>query len=40
MAVTMKNAVFWDVKIQFLLHRRQLRLRYKVQQVNVMYAKI
>jgi hypothetical protein len=23
-AVTMKNVVFWDIKAQFLLHRRQI----------------
>jgi hypothetical protein len=24
MAVTMKNAVFWDIKTQFTLHRRHI----------------
>jgi hypothetical protein len=24
MAVTMKNGVFWDIKSQFLLHRRHI----------------
>jgi hypothetical protein len=23
-AVTMKNAVFWDIKTQFVLHRRDI----------------
>jgi hypothetical protein len=23
-AVTMKNGVFWDIKIQFVLHRRHI----------------
>jgi hypothetical protein len=23
-AVTMKNSVFWDIKIQFVLHRRHI----------------
>jgi hypothetical protein len=35
-AVTMKNAVFWDIKPLFVLHRNTLRLRYRVQPVNVM----
>jgi hypothetical protein len=30
----MKNAVFWDIKTQFVPHRRPLRLRYVVQPVN------
>jgi hypothetical protein len=35
-AVTMKNAVFWDIKTQFILHRRQLPLRYRVRPINAM----
>jgi hypothetical protein len=34
-AVTMKNVVFWDIKPQFVPHRRDtLRLRYIAQLVN------
>jgi hypothetical protein len=25
MAVTMKNAVFWDMKTKFVLHRRHIK---------------
>jgi hypothetical protein len=35
-AVTVKNAVFWDIKTQFIPHRRHI-LRYRAQSVNVMY---
>jgi hypothetical protein len=35
-AVTMKNVIFWDIKIQFVLHRDTFRLRYKAQPVNIM----
>jgi hypothetical protein len=35
-AVTMKNAVFWDIKPQFVPHRRHISLRYRVQPVNAM----
>jgi hypothetical protein len=33
-AVTMKNVVFWDIKPQFVLHRRHITSRYTVQPVN------
>jgi hypothetical protein len=33
---TVKNAVFWDVKTQFLPHRRHITLCYRAQQVNAM----
>jgi hypothetical protein len=36
MAVTMKNIVFWDIKIQFVLQRRHKTLRYRAQPVNAM----
>jgi hypothetical protein len=36
MAVTMKNAVFWDIKTHFILTADTLRLRYRVQPVNAM----
>jgi hypothetical protein len=32
-AVTTKNAVFWDIKTQFIPHRK----RYRVQSANAMY---
>jgi hypothetical protein len=32
----MKNGVFWDIKTQFVLHRRHISLRYRVQSVNAM----
>jgi hypothetical protein len=35
-ALAMKNAVFWDMKTQFVPHRNTLRLRYRVQQVNAL----
>jgi hypothetical protein len=35
-AVTMKNAVFWDIKTQFVLQRRHITFRYTVQPVNAM----
>jgi hypothetical protein len=35
-AVTMKNAVFWDIKPQFVLHRDTLRLSYRAQAINAM----
>jgi hypothetical protein len=35
-AVTMKNAVFWDIRAQFVPHRGPLHLRYKAQQVSAM----
>jgi hypothetical protein len=34
--VTMKNVVFWDIKTQFVLHKRYISLRYRVQPVNAM----
>jgi hypothetical protein len=36
-AVTMMNAVFWDIKPSSYLTGDTLRLRYRVQPVNVMY---
>jgi hypothetical protein len=33
-AVTMQNAIFWDIKTQFDLTGDILRLRYRVQSVN------
>jgi hypothetical protein len=33
-AVTMKNVVLWDIKPQFVLHRRHILLRYKAQPEN------
>jgi hypothetical protein len=33
-AVTMKNVVFWDIKTQFVLHRRHTLLRYRDQPVR------
>jgi hypothetical protein len=35
-AVNMKNVVFWDIKPLFVLHRRHIRLHYRVQPVNAM----
>jgi hypothetical protein len=35
-AVTMKNAVFWDIKTQSYLTGDTLRLRYRPQPVNAM----
>jgi hypothetical protein len=35
-AETMKNVVFWDIKSQFILHRRHIILGYRVQPVNAM----
>jgi hypothetical protein len=35
-AVTMKNAVFWDINTQFNLTGNTLRLRYRVQPVTAM----
>jgi hypothetical protein len=35
-AVTMKNVVFWDIKTQFVPHRRTLGLHYRPQPVNAM----
>jgi hypothetical protein len=35
-AVTMKNAVFWDIKTRSYLTGNTLRLRYSVQPVNAM----
>jgi hypothetical protein len=35
-AMTMKNVAFWDIKTQFVLHRRHILLRYRVQPVNAM----
>jgi hypothetical protein len=32
----MKNGVFWDIKTQFVPHRKHLLLRYRVQVVNAM----
>jgi hypothetical protein len=37
-AVTMKNAVFWDIKTQFVHHRRHITSLYIAQPVNAMYA--
>jgi hypothetical protein len=34
--VTMKNAVFWDIRNQFVPQRTTLLLSYRVQPVNVM----
>jgi hypothetical protein len=34
-AVTMKNVAFWDIKTQFVLHRRHI-LRYRALPVNAM----
>jgi hypothetical protein len=34
--VTMKNVIFWDIRAQFLLHRRHIRLRYRIQPVHAM----
>jgi hypothetical protein len=36
MAVTVKNAVVWDIRTQFVLHRRNITLRYIDQLVNAM----
>jgi hypothetical protein len=36
-AVTMKNAVIWDIKIQFLPHKKKNIIFYRVQPVNAMY---
>jgi hypothetical protein len=33
-AQTMKYDVFWDIKTQFVLHRKQLFLRYRALPVN------
>jgi hypothetical protein len=33
-AVTMKNAVFWDIETQFVPHRRHITSPYRVQPVN------
>jgi hypothetical protein len=30
----MKNVVFWDIKTQFVLHRRRITFRYRAQPVN------
>jgi hypothetical protein len=35
-AVTMKNGLFWDIKTQFVPHRRHNASRYRVQPVNSM----
>jgi hypothetical protein len=36
-AVTMKNVVFWDIKPQFILHRKNtIRLGFRAQPVNAM----
>jgi hypothetical protein len=35
-AVTLKNAVLWDIKTQFILHRDTLHLRFRAQPVNAM----
>jgi hypothetical protein len=35
-AVTMKNAVFWDITTQFVPQRRHIRLHFRVQPVNAM----
>jgi hypothetical protein len=32
----MKNAVFWDIKTQFVPHRRHINLYYRAQPVNAM----
>jgi hypothetical protein len=40
MAVTMKNAVFWDIKPSSYLTGNTLRLRYIVQSVNAMKDEI
>jgi hypothetical protein len=35
-AVTVNNAVFWDINTQFIPHRNTFRLRYRAQPVNAM----
>jgi hypothetical protein len=35
-AVTTMNAVFWDIKTQFIPHRRHISLHYRAQSVNAM----
>jgi hypothetical protein len=35
-AVNMKNVVFWDIKTQFVPHRRHISLRYRAQPANAM----
>jgi hypothetical protein len=35
-AVTIKNGVFWDMRIQFVPHRRHITFRYMAQPVNAM----
>jgi hypothetical protein len=34
--VNMKNAFFWDLKTQFISHRKHINLQYKAQPVNSM----
>jgi hypothetical protein len=36
MAAIMKNAVFWDIKPQFVPHMKHITLRYRAQLVNAM----
>jgi hypothetical protein len=36
-AVTMKKALFCDIKTQFVTYRSTLRLRYRAQPVNAMW---
>jgi hypothetical protein len=36
MAVAMKIAVFWDIKTQFVPHRRHILLRYRAKTVDAM----
>jgi hypothetical protein len=36
MAVTMKNAIFWDKKLQFVLHRRHITSPLQVPADNAM----
>jgi hypothetical protein len=31
----MKNVVFWDIKAEFVLHRRHITFRYRARPVNV-----
>jgi hypothetical protein len=35
-AVTMKNVAFWDIRIQFLLHRKHMTSPLQSPEVNVM----
>jgi hypothetical protein len=37
-AVTMKNAVFWDIKIQFVLHGKHVSIRWPAGKLFVTYS--